>query len=306
MIGKHDQTSFEAIAQAYFGALADGNLARVPWAEDVLLRAPLAAKPLAGRREVEGYLGPLAGNLGEVQIRSMYISPSGDAMAVEAVVGPLHVLDKFVIRDGQIVEQQNFYDPRPVLEMTAPGELTADERAVLLQRLETSQENLRELLSSMSEQAAASRPASGDWTTLECAEHLVLTERALLQMVRQGVLQGPANPTLALELRAKEATVLAAMGDRRTKTKTFDFLQPRGKYAHLEAVLDAFLARRAETIEFARTTRAAVHHHAAPLEGFGLLDAYHLLLLIAAHTDRHLEQMRDAQGRGTASTAAAE
>jgi hypothetical protein len=126
-------TEFQKIAEAYFGALADGDLSRVPWDQDVILRAPLAPEnPLRGRRAVEDFLRPLAGTLGEIRIREIFTSSGGDAMAVEATAGPLHVIDKFVIRDGRITEQQNFYDPRPVLEATAPGALTTDERALVL------------------------------------------------------------------------------------------------------------------------------------------------------------------------------
>ena len=294
-----DTATFESIAHAYFGALADGNLSRVPWSADVVLRAPLAATPLAGRQQVEDYLRPLAGNLGEVRIREIFISATRDAMAVEALVGPLHVLDKFVIEDGLIVEQQNFYDPRPVLDAPAPGGLTADERALLIEKLESSREHFQEL-ARRSEDELKRRPADGGWTALETAEHLVLSEEALLRMVHHDVLSGTADSSLPLELQGRDGAIVAAMNDRSQKTKTFEFLVPVGSYQTSAAVRDAFLARRAGTLEFVRSTTSALHHHAAPLPGLGLLDGYHWLLLMAAHTDRHLEQMRESLGNGAA------
>jgi hypothetical protein len=260
-----------------------------------VLRAPLAARnPLTGRAQVEDYLRPLAGNLGEVQIREIFISASRNAMAVEANVGPLHVLDKFVIRDGQIVEQQNFYDPRPILNAPAPGGLTVDERALLIERLEGSRERVRELLNELSREALDRRPLNGGWSALECAEHLVLSEETLMHMIRGQILNGAPNPSLQLELQGRDGAIVAAMNDRSQKTQTLKSLIPCGKYSGGASVLDAFLARRAATLDFVRTSTAPLHHHAGPLEGLGLLDAYHWLLLIAAHTDRHVEQMRDA------------
>ena len=292
----HDSVIFESIADAYFGALRDGDLGRVPWAEDVVLRAPLAARPLSGRQEVEDYLRPLAGNLGEVQIREIFLSPGRDAMTVEAIVGPLHVMDKFVIRAGRIIEQQNFYDPRPILDAPAPGGLTGDERALLTERLVASRERVRELLKALSQDQLSRRPAGGGWTALECAEHLVFSEEVLLHMVRHDILSGKPKPALPLELQGRDGTVVAAMNDRSRKTKTFEFLAPRGMYETGASVLDAFLARRAETTDFVRGTKQPLHYHAAPLEGLGVLDAYHWLLLMAAHTERHVEQMREALG----------
>jgi hypothetical protein len=293
----HDSGILESIANAYFGALIDGNLGRVPWAADVILRAPLAARnPLSGREEVEDYIRPLAGHLGEVHIREIFISPSRNAMTVEAIVGPLHVMDKFVIRDGQIAEQQNFYDPRPILEAPGPGGLTGDERTLLLEKLQASRERVRDLLNARSQDALNRRPGDGGWTPLECAEHLVLSEEALLRIIRDEILSGTPNPALPLELQGRDGAVVAAMNDRSHKAKTFDFLIPRGRYETGASVLDAFLARRAATMDFVRETKQPVHYHAAPLEVLGVLDAYHWLLLIAAHTERHLEQMREALG----------
>lgn len=287
-----DVASLEAIAQSYFAALSDGDLARVPWAADVVFRAPLAARnPLRGRQEVEDYLRPLAGNLGEVRVREIFISQARNAMTVEAQVGPLHVMDKFLIRDVQIVEQQNFFDPRPLLDAPAPGGLTADERALLIERLEASRERVRELLSVTSPAVLKRRPGNGGWTPLECSEHLVLSEETLLRMIRHDILSGAPNPALPPELQGRDGAVIAVMSDRSRKTKTFESLAPRGVYETGAFVLDAFLARRAATIDFVRGTKEPLRYYAAPLEGLGLLDAYQWLLLIAAHTDRHVEQM---------------
>jgi hypothetical protein len=286
--------AFRQIAEEYFGALADGNLARVPWADDVVLRAPLAAQnPLQGRQAVEDYLRPLAGQLGEIQIREIFVSSARDAMAVEAIVGPLHVLDKFVIRDGQIIEQQNFYDPRPVLDAAVPGGLTADERSLLIERLESSRERVRELLAATPDEVLRRRSAEGGWTALECAEHLTTTEEVVLRMIRRDMLNRPPDPSLPLQLQDRDSMIIAAMNDRSMKVKALDILEPRGAYSTGPSVLDAFLARRADTIDFVRRTRDPLHHHAAELPGVGLLDAYHWLLLITAHTDRHLHQMRE-------------
>lgn len=291
---KHDQALFESIAQAYFTALKDGNLARVPWSSEVVLRAPLAARnPLVGRAEVEDYLGPLAGNLGEVQIREIFISTSRDAMAVEATLGVLHVLDKFVIRDGQIVEQQNFYDPRPLLDAPAPGGLTVRERALLIERLEGSRERLRELLSGQSKQALDRRPAHGGWTAMESAEHLLLSEETLMHTVRSEIMSGAPDPSLQLDLQGRNEVILAAMNDRSQKTNTFESLTPRGKYSDSASVLDAFLARRAATLDFVRTTTGAVALPRCPAGG---PREYLRLSVAVAHCCAHRPSYRADMG----------
>jgi hypothetical protein len=60
----------------------------------------------------------------------------------------------------------------------------------------------------------------------------------------------------------------------------------KGSWPDRLAGLDAFLACRAVTLDYAQD---ALNYHAAPLRALGLLDA-------AAHTDRHLAQMQGAVG----------
>jgi hypothetical protein len=120
-----------------------------------------------------------------------------------------------------------------------------------------------------------------------------MTEATLLGMVRQSILSSPANPAVAAELKGKDGVVVQAMKDRSVKHKTFDFLEPQGALTDRAAALQAFLERRAATIDFAIGSNAAVHYHAAPLGPLGLLDAFQWLLAIAAHSERHAAQIKE-------------
>lgn len=288
-----------AIPQRYFDALAHGDFSGVPWSADVVLRTPLRPEdPLAGRSAVEAFFGPMAGHLGPIRCVQTYVNDARDTVIAEAYIGPLHVLDKFVVRSGQIVEQDNVFDPRPVLDAPAAGGISAVERALLVEMLEASRDRLRIAIKGAPQELWQRKPASGGWSAAECAEHLVLSEEALLEMVRGKILETPANPGMAPELRGKDGIVVQAMRNRTVKRKTFDFLEPRKKWPDQLSALDAFLARRAETLDYARRNREPLHYHAAPLGDLGALDAYQWLLLLAAHTDRHLAQMQEALSPG--------
>lgn len=112
------------VVQSYFDGLANKDISRVPWADHAILRAPLnpnggAAVPITGRSAIRGFLNPLLPNLGRVEVIN-YIE-EGDWVCARAVVGladpsrVLRVADCFRIKNGQIVEQENHYDPRPAL-----------------------------------------------------------------------------------------------------------------------------------------------------------------------------------------------
>jgi hypothetical protein len=287
---------FEAIAECYFAALGGGNdLATVPWSEDVRLHTPLHKPgPIEGRAAVEAFFRPMVGCLGSIRLIDLYVNQTQDIFLAEAQIGPLHVVDKFVIRSGKIIIQENIFDPRPVLQPDTPGGISPAERELTIEMLAASRDSLRSAVKTISPAQWQQTPATEAWSPAECLEHLVLTEEALLGMIRSVILSSPANPAQAIEQRGKDAPIIRIMASREKKRKTADFLQPRGNWSHSASLLDAFLARRADTLDFVRSTRDPLRHHFAPLDDLGLLDGYQWLLLMAAHTNRHVEQIKEA------------
>jgi hypothetical protein len=58
-------------------------------------------------------------------------------------------------------------------------------------------------------------------------------------------------------------------------------------------VVEAFRSNRDRTIEFVSTTQQDLRSHFSPHPAAGMLDCYQWTLLLAAHTDRHVQQMRE-------------
>ena len=113
------------IVHLYFDGLRRKDLAEVPWAEDVKLRAPLAEGgaevPLDGRETVRAYLTGILPVIAAVEVEDCYVNLAGTAVMGKAVLtlvtgARLRVADLFVVdAEGQITEQENHYDPRPAL-----------------------------------------------------------------------------------------------------------------------------------------------------------------------------------------------
>jgi hypothetical protein len=124
------RAQLRAAADAYFSALAQKNFEAIPYAETVVLRAPLAPggvhQPLVGREALRTiWWPPLAPALGPVRVLDYYTNDAltGICAAAEISVGDppvvLRVADRFAVNAaGQIVEQENHFDPRDV---TNPG-----------------------------------------------------------------------------------------------------------------------------------------------------------------------------------------
>jgi SnoaL-like domain len=124
------RAQLRAVAEAYFGALAQKDFEAIPYDDNVVLRAPLAPggvhNPLVGKEALRTiWWPPLVPALGEVNIIEHYINDELTAIITEAeihTVNPratLRVADRFTVNNvGKIIEQENHFDPRDV---TNPG-----------------------------------------------------------------------------------------------------------------------------------------------------------------------------------------
>ena len=100
------------------------NFDAIPYADDVVLRAPLcpggSAQPLKGKENLRlQWWAPLPSLLGDVEFIATYINEDETAVAVEFfcfILMPacmLRIMDRFKINEeGLITDQEVFYDPR--------------------------------------------------------------------------------------------------------------------------------------------------------------------------------------------------
>jgi hypothetical protein len=88
------------------------------------------------------------------------------------------------------------------------------------------------------------------------------------------------------------AKLRSMMTDRSRKATAPEPAQPKGRYATKAEVLAAFRERRDATIRYVEQTeddlRGRMFAGAA-----GEMDLYEFLLVISAHTERHLAQMKE-------------
>jgi len=108
--------------RAYFDGLAAKDMSRVPWARDATLRTPLnpaggESALILGRKAILEFFNGILPALRSLKFLRCYVS-DGDWLAGQAEISlangkTLFVLDAFHVEGGEIVEQQNHYDPRP-------------------------------------------------------------------------------------------------------------------------------------------------------------------------------------------------
>lgn len=115
----------KSIADSYFHGLLAGDLSAFPYHEKVALRTPLSEgggqSQILGRTAVLSFFSGIYAALESVNVSGYFYSEDATAIAVQAIVvlksgGQLRVMDLFVFdAQGLVIEQENHFDPRPVL-----------------------------------------------------------------------------------------------------------------------------------------------------------------------------------------------
>ena len=164
------------------------------------------------------------------------------------------------------------------------------EKQSLLWSLNNGRNALETALAGVDDALASRKPPSGDWSILECVEHMVLSEQYLLSRLRIAQLSNdPPHPS-------REAKIAARAADRSGPIEAPSMSQPSGQYPGLHEALDAFDAVRAETLEYLEnlTDDPACWITDHPLVR-GPVTCQETLIMIAAHPARHAQQILEVR-----------
>ncbi|MEX2235277.1 MAG: hypothetical protein WD824_24145 [Cyclobacteriaceae bacterium] len=84
--------------------------------------------------------------------------------------------------------------------------------------------------------------------------------------------------------------VVKMIADRSAKVKTQEAFEPTGKFGSFDATLSEFKTKRDNNINYIKTTSDDLRNHYNDFP-FGKIDAYQTILLMAAHSKRHTDQI---------------
>jgi len=166
------------------------------------------------------------------------------------------------------------------------GKLTQQERDDALERLKASRQIFLDALTGVSNMQAQFR-TDDRWSVLEYAEHVAVSEGALMGLVKR-LLAAPAQP----ELMEKAA----AMDERMRKpgrslprgvNQAPEHMRPHGRFATIDEAVAHFEQDRARTLRYAEETQDELRLHFSPHPVFGPMDGYQWMLANAVHAESH-------------------
>ncbi len=168
--------------------------------------------------------------------------------------------------------------------------LTSEQIARASYHLSTTRDALVELVAGLLPSQWNFRPTAESWSIAENVEHLVLIESRVQAIIRN-MENAPEAISTARQIEM-DAIILREVPNRSIKLKAPEPLCPQGRWSG-EQALQSFFAGRERTIQLlaAPLLRGRVRPH--PL--FGPWDGYQWLLAAGLHTERHMEQIREAR-----------
>lgn len=170
--------------------------------------------------------------------------------------------------------------------------MSAEERAQLVEWLERSQETFLSAIGRVSRMHWPWKPSSGQWSIGEIAEHVVLAEALMFNVVQGAVADNP-NPDWQSQTAGKTDLLVRVMpSSRHGKAQAPDPTHPTQQLTSTQ-VVERFLRERMRISRFVVETEHPIkaHTRAHPFPMFGTLNAYQWLIYIPLHTLRHAEQI---------------
>ena len=151
-------------------------------------------------------------------------------------------------------------------------------------------------VSALSESDAA-ESLHGGWTILQILEHMVLAEVGMLRMVQaaQPVDQSLADAT-------KESDLSSKVSSRSKPVAAPERVVPTGRFPTVAAAVEALGRARVATAAYVRETETDLDCVTVNHPFFGLISGHAMILVIAGHALRHLDQISEIKrsGPGTA------
>jgi DinB superfamily len=175
---------------------------------------------------------------------------------------------------------------------THPHDVTAEERESARQCLLSSYAGVAESLSALSPGQLNFKPAADRWSVAETTEHMALIANAVVQRVMVGIKQGPP-PEPNVDRQKVEARIRQVATNRAAKIIAPAPFTPTGRWTVVDSLAQLREAHLSliELLEARQDLRANTAAH--PI--IGPCDGYQWILLTGAHTERHLDQIREVK-----------
>ncbi|MCS7086674.1 MAG: DinB family protein [Bacteroidia bacterium] len=148
-----------------------------------------------------------------------------------------------------------------------------------------STEAARRLFETISEDESRTKPDENSWSALECLEHIVAVENAVLDILDK-------NLDVSSSDSVGVSKIQAVMSNRKKRFSAPENLLPEGRLATWQEATQKFFDQRRRLVE---TIANRVHEQPGTFDhpALGPMTKLDWIYFAIAHTERHLFQIKD-------------
>jgi DinB superfamily len=164
---------------------------------------------------------------------------------------------------------------------------SVNERELLCEKLRKSRDAYLACVKQIPEGAASVRLSPDSWSILELAEHVAVAEHGMYRGIELGTEKTtPPNYSadLAIETRA---------ANREMKLRAPERAVPKGRWKSLAEAVDAFEKSRARALDLIEQGGKDLRRIQSEHPLIGPLDGHQMVLIMAAHPERHVKQIEE-------------
>jgi hypothetical protein len=108
-------------------------------------------------------------------------------------------------------------------------------------------------------------------------------------------MKSPVNPEKRSDIKLTDLEFVNMIQDRSKKAQAAEPLQPKNiKYPSVGDAIADFKMIRTDHIKYMKTSTEDMRNHVVTMP-FGSIDCYQLYLMLAAHSNRHTQQMNEVK-----------
>jgi len=172
--------------------------------------------------------------------------------------------------------------------------ISKDERKYAAGLMKETYKEALKSVKGLSEAQLTFKAAPDKWSVKECLYHIAGAEKFLWTLF-EGSMKAPANPEKRSEIKVTDEQFVKMVMDRTKAAQAPEPIQPKNTgFAGIDAAIADFKANRMEHIKYIKNSTEDLRNHVVQMP-FGWIDCYQLYLLIAAHSNRHTQQINEVK-----------
>ena len=171
---------------------------------------------------------------------------------------------------------------------TAP---TKEERKQAVDLLKDSKADLQKQMKGLSKSQLDFKSSPGTWSIKECFFHIASVEQKSWNLI-ESAMKKPSQPRERSKVLLTDDELIKKLSADTEYIEAIDQLfQAEADWKNIAEAHAAFKVARTQHLKYIKNTTEDLRNHFVNMP-FGTVDCYQFLLVIAAHSERHHEQIR--------------